>query len=61
MQIPFDYSGADIALMGAVPDSPSTQYGYIIPETEASVSFVSTFKEKPDAATAEKYIEQGAL
>ena len=27
----------------------------------ASTSFVSTFKEKPDVATAQKYIRQGAL
>ena len=39
----------------------SEKYGYIIPADAGQVSAVSTFKEKPDAATAQKYIEQGAL
>ena len=34
---------------------------YIIPENEGNVAPVSTFKEKPDAATAAEYIRKGAL
>ena len=51
----------NLALMGIEPTYPSEKYGYIIPQTTDTVSGVDTFKEKPDAATAQKYIEQGAL
>ena len=54
-------SNANLALMGIEPTYPSEKYGYIIPKTTDTVSDVDTFKEKPDAATARKYIEQGAL
>ena len=50
-----------LSLIGIEPTYPSEKYGYIIPEAKDAVSKVATFKEKPDAATAEKYIEQGAL
>lgn len=56
-----DKGEANLVLMGIEPTYPSEKYGYIIPETEDSVSFVSTFKEKPSAAVAEQYIAQGAL
>ena len=52
---------SNLTLMGIEPTYPSEKYGYIIPETGAPVSPVRTFKEKPDAGTAEKYIAQGAL
>ncbi|MBQ6489618.1 MAG: cupin domain-containing protein [Solobacterium sp.] len=52
---------ANLVLMGIEPTYPSAKYGYIIPKTEEQVSFVSTFKEKPDEKTAESYIAQGAL
>lgn len=52
---------ANLALMGIEPTYPSEKYGYIIPVTDSLVSKVSTFKEKPDIATAESYINQGAL
>ncbi len=54
-------SDANLVLMGIEPTYPSEKYGYIIPESADKVSDVKTFKEKPDAATAGKYIEQGAL
>lgn len=50
-----------LSLIGIEPTYPSEKYGYIIPEAKDTVSKVATFKEKPDAVTAEKYIEQGAL
>ena len=53
--------GANLSLMGIEPTYPSEKYGYIIPESAGSVSPVRTFKEKPDAKTAEQYIAQGAL
>lgn len=52
---------ANLVLMGIEPTYPSEKYGYIIPTSEEPTSFVSTFKEKPDTATAQKYIAQGAL
>ena len=52
---------ANLVLMGMEPTYPSEKYGYILPTTADAVSTVSTFREKPDAATAERYIAQGAL
>ena len=52
---------ANLVLMGIDPTYPSEKYGYIIPEDGETVSRVSTFKEKPDEATARAYIAQGAL
>lgn len=52
---------ANLTLLGIEPTYPSEKYGYIIPESEAQVSRVDTFKEKPDLATAQKYLAQGAL
>ena len=56
-----DKGEANLVLMGIEPTYPSEKYGYIIPETAEATSYVSTFKEKPDAKTAETYISQGAL
>ena len=50
-----------LLLMGMEPTYPSEKYGYIIPETNKSVSKVNSFKEKPDLETAKKYLTQGAL
>lgn len=52
---------ANMILMGIEPTYPSEKYGYIIPEDNLPTTRVKTFKEKPDAATAEKYIAQGGL
>ena len=52
---------ANLVLMGIEPTYPSEKYGYIIPKSKDKVSDVATFKEKPDTATAQKYIDQGAL
>ncbi|KRL44296.1 sugar phosphate nucleotidyltransferase [Lacticaseibacillus manihotivorans] len=52
---------ANLVLMGIEPTYPSEKYGYILPVGKDTVSTVSTFKEKPDEATAKGYIAQGAL
>ena len=52
---------ANLVLMGIEPTYPSEKYGYILPVGKEEVSFVSAFKEKPDAKTAEAYIARGAL
>lgn len=52
---------ANLVLMGIEPTYPSEKYGYIIPANQEKISPVDTFKEKPDAKTAEEYIQKGAL
>ncbi len=52
---------ANLTLMGIEPTYPSEKYGYIIPKTADKTSAVDTFKEKPDATTAQQYINKGAL
>ena len=52
---------SNLTLMGIEPTYASEKYGYIIPASKEPVSRVKEFKEKPDTATAEKYIAQGAL
>lgn len=52
---------ANLVLMGIEPTYPSEKYGYIMPVSDNYISDVKSFKEKPDEATAIKYISQGAL
>ena len=52
---------ANLVLMGIDPTYPSEKYGYILPVSKDQVSSVDTFKEKPDAVTAQKYIDAGGL
>ncbi len=54
-------SDANLVLMGIDPTYPSEKYGYIMPEDKDDISKVLSFKEKPNAETAKKYINQGAL
>lgn len=56
---------SDLVLMGVRPTYPSAKYGYIlpadtIPSTSGAVP-VRRFTEKPDTATAERLIAEGAL
>ena len=49
-----------LVTFGVVPDRPETGYGYIRREPGAGPAYaVAEFVEKPDAATAEKYVESG--
>ena len=52
---------ANLMLMGINPTYPSEKYGYILPTDQNHRSKVSAFKEKPDAATAQQYIDAGGL
>lgn len=52
---------ANLVLMGIRPTYPSEKYGYIIPTSSDAVARVFSFKEKPDAATAQAYIAKGGL
>ena len=49
-----------ITVLGITPDRPETGYGYIRAESQAGGAKVAQFVEKPDLATAEKYVASGA-
>ena len=50
-----------IAILGIVPDRPETGYGYIRAQGSADgqAAAVERFVEKPDLATAERYLAEG--
>jgi len=56
-----------LVCVGAVPDRIETGYGHIQPgeaialESEIEASTVSAFHEKPSAANAERYLQEGYL
>ena len=54
-----------IVTLGLMPTNPATGYGYIQASTQSVIAGkaygVKQFKEKPDRATAEKYLEQGDM
>ena len=52
---------AELMLMGVEPTYPSEKYGYILPQNKEPVSHVLSFREKPDADAAQRYIDEGAL
>lgn len=52
---------AELMLMGIEPTYPSEKYGYILPQGKETVSRVLSFREKPDADAAQRYIDEGAL
>ncbi|MDQ0193964.1 sugar phosphate nucleotidyltransferase [Paenibacillus wynnii] len=58
-------SGANLALMGVVPELASEKYGYIIPTRDAAGENgflrVSHFQEKPNRKQAEELISRNAL
>lgn len=55
---------ADLVLMGIKPTYPSAKYGYVIPQKHRKtdgIYEVERFMEKPDVATAERFIADGAF
>ncbi|WP_213600906.1 mannose-1-phosphate guanylyltransferase/mannose-6-phosphate isomerase [Pseudoxanthomonas japonensis] len=48
-----------LVTFGIVPDAPETGFGYIQAEAGDGLRKVSRFVEKPDAATAQSYLEAG--
>lgn len=52
-------SGGAIVILGITPDRPETGYGYIRAGAEGTGLRVEAFVEKPDAQTAQKYVDQG--
>jgi len=54
-------SGA-VVLVGAVPDSPDPQYGWIVPRRGPTGRlYVECFEEKPSPTAAQRLLEKGAL
>ncbi|MBQ7839894.1 MAG: cupin domain-containing protein [Lachnospiraceae bacterium] len=51
----------NLFLLGIKPSYPSEKYGYILPEDKNRVSRVALFHEKPDARTAQNYIDRNGL
>lgn len=58
-------TGADVVLMGVVPNEPSTKYGYIVKNEQVECCEgaykVKYFREKPSEEVARKLIEEDAL
>ena len=57
-------NAADLVLMGITPTSPSSKFGYIVPQAgdaSAEVQTVNRFVEKPERALAEQLLAEGAL
>lgn len=55
-------SQEQLALVGAAPDQPETQYGWIVPgDTPGTRRCVARFCEKPPAALAQRLLREGAL
>jgi mannose-1-phosphate guanylyltransferase/mannose-6-phosphate isomerase len=56
-------AGGAVVILGITPDSPQTGYGYIRSEGGAGgandVAQVAQFVEKPDLATAQRYLAEG--
>lgn len=48
-----------IVILGITPDRPETGFGYIRAEGGGPLHAVAAFVEKPDAATAQAYLDQG--
>jgi mannose-1-phosphate guanylyltransferase / mannose-6-phosphate isomerase len=48
-----------IVILGITPTSPETAYGYIRSTTGEGLQKVAQFVEKPDAATAARYLAEG--
>lgn len=54
-------NASNIVILGITPDHPETGYGYIqtSPESNGGAMSVLRFVEKPDAVTAQTYINEG--
>ena len=52
-------AGGAIVILGITPDRPETGYGYIRAAGAAPGQTVAQFVEKPDLATAQRYLAQG--
>ena len=53
-------AGGAIAILGVTPDRPETGYGYIRGTKGEPSPRVAQFVEKPDLATAQRYLDEGS-
>jgi mannose-1-phosphate guanylyltransferase/mannose-6-phosphate isomerase len=53
-------AGGAVVILGITPDRPETGYGYIRSEPETGAARVAQFVEKPDLATAQRYLSEGS-
>jgi mannose-1-phosphate guanylyltransferase/mannose-6-phosphate isomerase len=53
-------AAGSIAILGIKPDRPETGYGYICAAGAGGIAEVERFVEKPDPATAERYVADGS-
>ncbi|MEY2689016.1 MAG: hypothetical protein RL375_3214 [Pseudomonadota bacterium] len=53
-------AGGAIVILGITPDRPETGYGYIRSAPGSGALRVAEFVEKPDLATAQRYLAQGS-
>ena len=53
-------AGGAIVILGITPTSPETAYGYIRSTAADGLHKVAQFVEKPDAATAARYLAEGS-
>jgi mannose-1-phosphate guanylyltransferase len=55
-------ASGSVVLIGALPEAPDTQYGWIVPRTSPSGEvYVDCFEEKPNAAVAKRLLAKGGL
>ncbi|MEO8299552.1 MAG: mannose-1-phosphate guanylyltransferase/mannose-6-phosphate isomerase, partial [Burkholderiales bacterium] len=52
-------AGGAVVILGITPDRPETGYGYIRSTPESGAARVAQFVEKPDLATAQRYLAAG--
>jgi mannose-1-phosphate guanylyltransferase len=50
-----------LVLLGAEPDMPDPQYGWIVPRREQNITYVDCFEEKPNESAAQRLLDKGAL
>ena len=61
LQYQSEIGNANIVLMGMEPSYATDKYGYILPESDAKLATVKSFKEKPSRDQAQKFMDEGAL
>ncbi|MET0412040.1 MAG: sugar phosphate nucleotidyltransferase [Polyangiaceae bacterium] len=50
-----------LVLIGAEPDFPDPQYGWIVPRKDKGITYVDCFEEKPSESAAQRLLDKGAL
>lgn len=61
LQLLPEVEGGKFGTLGILPTEAATGYGYIKRSSNDALAVVEQFVEKPDAATAQSYVDQGYL